>query len=745
VIASKPNLSVIRRLWSVVKTHKREPSAGQGHKYETWLLVLLAVLVIFIYADTLTGPFIFDDKNNIEGNHHIRISQITLKNLATAALDSPSYRRPVANISFALNYYLHGYNVVGFHLVNLIIHVISGILLYFFIQTTFHTPALRSRYAHYKWISFFAAAIWVVHPLQTQSISYIVQRMNSLSAMFYILSFLLYAHLRVKPQKRSKWWLLSGCAIAGILALGSKENAATLPFFIILYEWYFFRNLSLKWLKDHILGLAGLLLLLAIIVLIYLGVDPLDKILATYGSRHFTPPQRLLTELRVVIFYIGLFLWPHPSRLNLDHDFALSYSLTDPITTLFSMLAIAVLMALAVITARNQRIISFCILWFLGNLVIESSIFGLEIIFEHRLYLPTMMCSLILVLLVYRWVKPIWLKAVILCALAIVGSVWTHERNEVWRDRITIWQDCVKKSPQKARPYNNLGVALTDQGYYDEAIGQYQKALQIKPNYSNALANLGSTLAKQGKVEEGIVQFFKALELEPKDYKTLNNLGVALFTQNRHKEAITYLSEALEISPHFAKAHNNLGVALQRQGRVQEAVDHFLFALQLDPEYAEAHNNLGVALANQGQYQEAIEQFSAALKINPGYLQARQNKEYETLSNLGVALLGQNRYNEAIKYLSEALEINPQFAKAHNNLGMALQRQGWFQEAMDHFQSAVQLDPDYAEAYNNRGVALANQGRYEEAIEQFSAALEINPGYTQARQNLEKSLKDKGN
>jgi tetratricopeptide (TPR) repeat protein len=589
--------------------------------------VLLAVPVIFIYADTLTSPFIFDDRNNIEENPHIRISQITLKGLASAAFDSPLQKRPVAYISFALNYYLHGYNVVGFRLLNIIIHVISGILLYFFIQATFRTPALQSDDTHAKWISFFAAAIWLVHPLQTQSVSYIVQRMNSLAAMFYILSFLLYVHFRMNPQKRSKGWLLSGCILAGILALGSKQNAASLPFFIILYEWYFFGNLNLKWLKGHIPGLAAFLLLLAIIALIYLGADPLDKILAAYEIRNFTPIQRILTELRVVIFYISLFLWPHPSRLNLDHDFALSYSLTDPITTLFSMLAIAVLMALAVITAKNQRLISFCILWFLGNLVIESSIFALEIVFEHRLYLPTMMCSLIIVLLVYRWAKPKWLKTVIVCALAIVGCAWTYERNQVWRDRITIWEDCVKKSPQKARPYNNLGAALADEGHYDEALAHYHKALEINPYYPNAYANLGFILAKQGKVEEGITQLFKALQIKPNDYETLSNLGVALLMQNRYAEAAKYLSKALEINPHFAKAHNNLGVVLRRQNRFQESMDHLRSALQLDPDYAEAYNNLGVTLASQGRYQEAIEQFSAALEINPGYAKARQNLE----------------------------------------------------------------------------------------------------------------------
>jgi tetratricopeptide (TPR) repeat protein len=596
-------------------------------KFETPLLVLLAVAVIFIYAETLSGPFIFDDRNNIRDNPHIRISQITWSGLTSAAVDSPSHHRPVANISFALNYYMHGYNVVGFHAVNIIIHIISGILLYFLVQTTFRTPALQSRYERYKWISFFSAAIWLFHPLQTQSVSYIVQRMNSLAAMFYILSFLCYAQLRVHPQDRRKWALLSGCILAGMLALGTKENAATLPLFLLLYEWYFFRDLSLKWLKEHLALLAGLLLLTAIVALVFLGIHPLDKIWAGYAFRNFTPAQRLLTEMRVVIFYISLFFWPHPSRLNLDHDFALSHSLTDPITTLFSMLAIVVLLVLAVVTAKNQRLISFGILWFLGNLVIESSIFGLEIIFEHRLYLPSMMFSLVVVVLVYRWVRPAWLKPLILCTLTIVAALWTYERNEVWGDRIAIWQDCIKKSPHKARPYNNLGAALADAGQYDKAIEQYHKALQINPYYPNAYTNLGFALAKQGKVEQSITQFLKALELKPRDYETLSNLGVALLMQNRQAEAIEYLSEAVALNPYFAKAHNNLGVALNRLGRAQDAIDQYSIALQLDPDYAEAYNNLGVALANQGRFDEAIEQFSAALKIYPGYANARQNLE----------------------------------------------------------------------------------------------------------------------
>jgi len=598
---------------------------GLLSRYETLFLLTAALLVIFIYANTLGSPFIFDSRNNIESNPHIRITRITPTDLADAAFKSPTHRRPLPNISFALNYFLHGYNVVGFHVVNVLIHICTGFLLYFFVKTTFDTPALKSRNKNYLWISFFTAVLWMVHPLQSQSVSYIVQRMNSMAAMFYVLSMLLYARFRLSGKKRKKWWLLTGCIVAAMLALASKEIAVTLPFFILLYDRYFFGDMSRKALKKYIPLLAGCLLLVAVIGLALLGSHPLDRIIKGYTGRDFTLSQRLLTEPRVIIFYISQLLWPHPSRLNLDHDFTLSNSLMDPITTFFSIAALAALMAVAAITAKKHRLLSFGIVWFLGNLVIESSVLPLEIVYEHRLYLPSMMFILIIVLLVYRVVKPAGLRAALLCAMVAVSAFWAYERNAVYSDRITFWQDCVKKSPHKARPHNNLGVALADEGYHDEAIKEYLAALQIDPHYSDPIGNIGLSLAAQGKIEESIAQFFKALEIKPKDYQTLNNLGASLIVQGRHEEAIHYLSEALQLNPYYAEAHNNLAVALQHEGRLDEAIDHFSIAVRLNPDYFTAYDNLGAALANQGRFTEAAEQFSSALRINPAYQNARIN------------------------------------------------------------------------------------------------------------------------
>jgi tetratricopeptide (TPR) repeat protein len=601
--------------------------SGLLSRYETLLLLSLALIVILIYANTLGSPFIFDSRNNIESNPHIRISEITLNNLADAAFKSNAHHRPLSNISFALNYYLHGYNVVGYHVVNILIHISSGFLLYLFVKSTFSTPALKSRYDNYLWISFFTAAVWMVHPLQTQSVSYIVQRMNSLAAMFYVLSILLYVRFRLSERRRNKWWLLSGCILAGVLALASKQIAAVLPVFILVYEWYFFRDLDLKWLKKQIPLLIGCFLAVYVLGLFFLSGDPLNSILESYKVRDFTLTQRILTQPRVVIFHLSQLLWPHPSRLNLDHDFPLSNSLTDPMTTIFSIIIIAALIGLAIVAARKQRLLSFCILWFFGNLVIESSIISLEMVFEHRVYLPSMMFCLAVALAVCRRVKPVWLQLVVLCVLVALSSLWTYERNEVYSDRITFWQDCVSKSPGKARPYNNLGVAQAERSRHEEAIQNYHKAIELDPRYQDPVENIGLSLAEQGKMEESIAYFRKALEMDPKNYKTLNNLGASLIVLERRQEAIQSLSESLRLNPYHAQAHNNLGVALSQEGRLDEAIDHFSTAVQLDPEYVQALNSLGIILAEQGRYEEAIEHFSAALKVNPGSVKIRQNLE----------------------------------------------------------------------------------------------------------------------
>jgi tetratricopeptide (TPR) repeat protein len=534
-------------------------------------------------------PQKFDDAPNIQNNPHIRLTKLTLEGIKRAGFESRSSSRPVANISFALNYYFHQYNVAGYHLVNILIHITTGILLYLFVKTTLNIPSVHSRYGTYLWLPFLTALLWAVHPINTQSVTYIVQRMNSMAAMFYVLSLFLYARARLAEKRKRKVVLFTGCIFAGVLALGSKQIAGTLPLFIVLYEWYFIQEMSRTWLRRHLFHLAIVLVVFGLMAIMYLGVDPLEWVLSRYEVKDFTLSQRLLTEFRVVVHYLSLLIFPHPSRLNLDYDFPLSNSLIDPITTLFSIIGIAGLLGFAIYLAKRERLLSFCILWFLGNLVIESSFIPLAVIFEHRTYLPSVLLIFVFVVIGYRYMKPMWLRLGVACVVILVFSLWTYERNSVWSDDVGFFKDCVAKSPKKARPHLSLGFALEQRGKLKEAMTHYSEALRLKPDYAEA---------------------------------HYNQAGV-LMEQEKFKEAMSHYSEALRIKPDYAKAHYNLGVALSRLERFEEAARHFSEALRLNPDYFEAHYNLGVALVLQGDRKGAAYHFSQALRIDPGSSRAR--------------------------------------------------------------------------------------------------------------------------
>ena len=553
-----------------------------------------ALLILLIYSSSLGGPFLFDDGSNIQENPHIRLTRLNWEDLMQAGFESPLSNRPVANMSFALNYYLAGYRVGGYRLVNILIHILAGLFLYLFFKTTLSLPAVQARYGIHPWLPYAAVLIWLVHPMHTQSVAYVVQRMNSMAAMFYVLAMWLYARARLSQNRLNQGFLLTGCMLSGLLALGTKEIAATLPLFIFLYEWYFFQDLSRTWLKRGLIFGAAMLLLIIGVSYLYLDGQPLTRLMAGYQTRNFTLVQRVLTEGRVIMLYLSLLIYPNPNRLNLDYDFPISHSLLDPITTLLSWSVIIACLALAVGLARKDRLLSFCLLWFLANLAIESSIIGLEMVFEHRTYLPSMLIILMGLVLAERYATSKALRITAICSVVMVFCAWTFERNSVWGSDVAIWSDTVTKSPQKARPHNNLGNALKLRGDIAGAIAQYKEALRINPNYTKAYNNLGNALAAQGNYDQAVEQFEHALQLNPAYAEAYNNIGVTLAGQKKFEEATAYFAEALRLKPDHAGAYNNMGAALVKMGRYQDALAHFYTALRLNPRDEETRKNVRI-------------------------------------------------------------------------------------------------------------------------------------------------------
>jgi len=370
-------------------------------------VALIVGVALVAYSNTFHVPFQFDDRPNIIDNPNIQIKVFTWERLEQLVRNTNKESiRVFSYFTLALNYYLGEFNVFGYHLVNFLVHIASGIFLYWFLILTFNLSSLKEKYGpiSYK-VALIASLIFISHPIQTQSVTYIVQRMSSMAGMFYLLSLILYIKGRLSFG-RTRLFYFGGMVLSYLLGVFSKENAAILPIFIALYEFYFFQNFDLSPKGKKILfSLVGGLLILVVFGFIIWGQRYMNVIEEGYKFRTFTMSERVLTQFRVVLYYLTLLIYPLPSRLNLDYEFPISKTILDPPMTLISILMIAGLIGYSIWTAKKRPVISFCILWYFGNLVIESSIFPLEIAFEHRLYLPSVGPFILFSLLMVRGIE----------------------------------------------------------------------------------------------------------------------------------------------------------------------------------------------------------------------------------------------------------------------------------------------------------------------------------------------------
>ncbi len=366
----------------------KRPRTGWKHFAAAALIVGVALLA---YSNSFYVPFQFDDLPNILRNSSVHLDSLAWGRMLQLIHDIyKSSIRVVSYSSLALNYYYSRFDVFSYHVVNWVIHVMAGVLLYGLLVVTFSLPSLQKTYGTVAYrTALFATLIFVAHPIQTQSVTYIVQRMTSLAAMFYLLSLFLYAKGRLS-RGVPRFAFFTGTVLSYLLGILSKENAAILPLFVCLYEFFFFQNLELGPRgKRGVVMLIGVFVLMGVLGWLLWGKRYLQFTIEGYAYHGFTMKERGLTQFRVVVYYLTLLIYPHPSRLNLDYDFPISKGILTPPTTLLSILIVGGLIGYSIWTAKKRPVVSFWILWYFGNLFVESSIFPLDIIFEHRLYLPS--------------------------------------------------------------------------------------------------------------------------------------------------------------------------------------------------------------------------------------------------------------------------------------------------------------------------------------------------------------------
>lgn len=623
-----------------------------------WAIGTILLATVLAYANSFSGPFLYDDVQSIPENRSIRHLDEFTEVFSPPLSNGPTVgNRPLLDFSLAINYALGGYRVWGYHAGNLLIHLLAALTLFGLVRRTFLQPVLRDTYGRDATLLGWAVTIlWAVHPLQTESVTYLIQRAESLAGLFFLLT--LYAFVRATQTDRPHFWYIVSlvCCYLGVM---TKEIMVAVPPLVLLYDRTFVTSYFGHALRRRSFYYAVLFCSWGVLLSI-LGTRG-DTMVKVVGG--VTWQEYALSQFPALVHYLVLSIWPDTLVFNYGPAWV-----QNPWSVLPEILTILLLMVLTLVSLRkaptvqcNWPALAFLGCWFFLILAPTSSIIPVkDPLFEHRMYLPLAAVMLGLILLVYRFLGTRGLVIITLIA-APLFMARTHLRNEDYRSAMAMWTECVVHRPGNLHARNNLGLALAQVGQFPEAIAQYRAALALDPKNEDIRCNLGVALTAAGHMPEAIEEYQQALVLNPKSAHAVCNWGTALAQQGKLEEAIDLFEKAAQLDPHYPEPENNLGVILDQQGKMSEAIVHFLEAVRIDPDYIDGRINLGDALGASGQFAKAAEQYRAVLKLDPDNVSAHYN--------LGIALVELRQLSDAAAQFREVLRLDPRHPGAHANLG----------------------------------------------------------------------------
>lgn len=590
------------------------------------LFFLFSALLFLCYANTYHAAWQLDDKPNILANGRIQITELSAEKIwqsMTAKPGSGGFYRPVACVSLALNWFFGGDIVFGYHVVNFLIHLATSWTLFLTLCALFQAPKLKGNYSYNQsiFIAGTAAIFWAVNPVQTQAVTYIVQRMASMAAMFAVLSLYCYLKARIETNNKRKrnCFLLISLAFY-VLGFLSKENVFLLPLSIPVIEVLFFSDQFLKSAKTKILIIGGLFICICVFFGFLIRPDGIDFIFNYYENRPFTIMERVLTEQRVLLFYLSLLLYPSPSRLSIDHDVLISSSLFEPWTTAAAICGNAILILGALKFRRKFPFLSLAILFFYLNHIVESTVVPLELVFEHRNYLPSVFLFLPIAQTAGFWVERgysnkrlLTLTIVLLCIIIGLKGFATFTRNKVWKTEQSLWLDAMAKAPKSARPVATVAILLAWGDHPTPA--KLRKALELTERSlslrmarkleAEQLGNMASIYDKLGQTEQAIIYYQKALAVAPKKVNNRYNYAKVLIGSGHFESARSELKIILDEGSVHADYLLLLGFTDLWLGETDRALPLLRRALKLSPNRPDILLSIGNCLSSMGYYDRA--------------------------------------------------------------------------------------------------------------------------------------------
>jgi tetratricopeptide (TPR) repeat protein len=642
-----------------VKPGPRQSSRDKKRvPHKRGLAIRVAVIVIagmLVYLNSLGGPFIFDDTTAILDNPQIRqLWPLTVP--LTPPRDTPVAGRPVVNLTFALNYAVGAFDVRGFRLTNVAIHLLAALTLFGLVRRTLCLPSLEPTFGSQATnLSFVVALVWMLHPIQTETIDYVTQRTESMMGLCYLLT--LYCSVRALEGQQSRWHVAAVLACA--IGMASKESMVTAPVMVALFDRVFVEGAVLQKVRRPRLyaGLAATWLVL----LMLLASGPRTTVGFNTDVSSWT---YLLNQSSILLTYLRVAFWPR--------DLVVDYGIPQPLTftdVLLPMIAVAALAIVVVVLLRYRPHAGFLGAWCFITLAPTSSIVPIatEVGAERRMYLPLAGLVVLVVLSTYRaWtVRSLPGRAgpVAAVALCLALAAATVQRNREYESLISIMQSSVERRPHP-RSHLMLGTALLEAGRREEAMPILDRAKELP----GTRFVLGIDYISRGQFGAGATELERFLELAPMHARVVEAreaLGRAYAALGRLDRAATHLTEVIRLQPRRGPAYGYLGEVLLRQGRVAEGLQQFQTAAGLQPGNPDALRLLGIAQGQTGRLDAAAATFEQAIALDP--LNARGHYL------LGSALAAAGQVAAALPHFARAVELDPQDAKAREDLQRAQQ------------------------------------------------------------------------